>query len=357
MRRTRGSMRRSLIIMACVLTLCTAQAFASYSISRLSDLRSLALGSAGTALQDSPGSFPRNPATLHRRNDPLFRVGGRYGETIKGNTSADDPVPWIQMPTAAFEMLFSNRFIGLSIGLGNVLQDRRIAGDELRFTAFNDSRIQLTAAYGWEHISFGLFAQGGNQTQRDVVVRKGSAITDYITRTYLERYDQQSDDGQFFMSGLGMLLSYQWVSIGLMTDSLFRMDYDTNELVLDIADMFRGTSVGLGLSTPVFDRNNELNTVVLNGVFDVTDLGSPEHRSVRFGLEGKIQFLGTLWLALRSGYQEIRPTGSALFAIEGSGTLTFGIGSRIENLGIDLAIELPLLERTVVVSAGMTWGM
>jgi hypothetical protein len=261
------------------------------------------------------------------------------------------------MPTAAFEMLFSNRFIGLSIGLGNVLWDRSIGTGEVSFTAYNDSRIQLTAAYGWEHISFGLFAQGGNQAQRDVVVREGSALTDYIARTYLERYDRQSTDGQFFMSGLGMLLSYQWVSIGLMTDSLFRLDYDTNELVLDISDTFRETSVGIGFSSPMFDRDNELNRLVANGVFDVTNLGSTDMRSVRFGLEGKVQFLQTLWFALRGGYREVRPVGGSLFAIDGSGTLSFGLGARFDDLGVDLTVEVPLSEREISVSAGLTWGI
>lgn len=327
------------------------------TIDRLSDLRSLSMGSAGIALTEANGTFLRNPAVLHRRVDPLFRIGARYSETIDGNSPPADPIPWIQMPTTALEMLFSNRFVALSIGLGNVLQDRTIDGSELHFTAFNESRLQLTAAYGWQTISLGLFAQGGNRTDRKVVIREGNALTDYLTRTYLERYDENTADGQFFSSGVGLLLSYQWVSIGLMTDSLFNMDYETNELVLDIADVFDGAALGIAVSSPVFNEDDELNRIVLNAVFDAVDLGSTDLRTVRFGLEGKVQFLSNLWVAARTGYWEFRPADEALFAIDGSGMLTFGLGGRIGNSGIDLVLEVPLDSASVTLTAGLTWGM
>lgn len=330
------------------------------TIARYSDLRSLAMGSAGIALSEVNGSFHRNPAALFRREEPLFRIGARYGELIVGSPEPTDPIPWIQRPATAFEMLFSNRYVALSLGLGNVLDQEPLELNEANskaFTAYNDSRIQMTAAYGWEHISVGLFARGGNRTQRDVVIREGSAVADYITRTYLERYDRKSSDGQFFSSGVGLLLSYQWVSIGLLTNSLFNLDYETNELILDGADVFNGAAIGLAFTSPVFDRNNELNRLVVNGVFDVTDLGDSDKRAVRFGLEGKVQFLGNLWAALRTGYSEHRPAGQALFGLSGTGSLTFGAGGRIGNMGIDLGVEIPLDTEAVAISAGLTWGM
>ncbi|MDD3822666.1 MAG: hypothetical protein PHR90_01490 [Sphaerochaetaceae bacterium] len=324
---------------------------------RLSDLRYLSMGSAGVALTEFQGSFLRNPAALYRRTEPLFRVGTRYGETILASAQPSDPVPWIQMPTTSVEMLFSNRFVALSIGLGNVLEEREAATSEVRFTAYNDSRIQLSAAYGWQTISVGLFARGGNSSKRDVVIREGSAMVDYLTRTYLERYDRKNADGQYFASGLGVLISYQWVSIGLMTDSLFGMDYTTNELTLDIADTFEGSSLGLAFSTPVYDRDNELNLIVVNGVFDATDLGNSQKRAVRFGIEGKVQFLNNLSGAVRAGYWEHRPADEALFSIAGSGTLTVGLGARVGNAGIDVAAEIPLTNTSAAVSVGLTWGM
>ncbi|HCS37549.1 MAG: hypothetical protein CVV48_13285 [Spirochaetae bacterium HGW-Spirochaetae-4] len=330
------------------------------TIARYSDLRSLAMGSAGVALSDVNGSFHRNPAALFRREEPLFRIGARYGELIVGSPEENDPIPWIQRPATAFEMLFSNRYVALSLGLGNVLDQEPLDLNEANskaFTAYNDSRIQMTAAYGWEHISVGLFARGGNRTQRDVVIREGSAIADYITRTYLERYDRKSSDGQFFSSGVGLLLSYQWVSIGLLTNSLFNLDYETNELILDGSDVFNGAAIGLALTSPVFDKNNELNRLVINGVFDVTDLGDSDKRAVRFGLEGKVQFLSNLWAALRTGYSEHRPAEQALFVLSGTGSLTFGAGGRIGNMGIDIGVEIPLDTEDVAISAGLTWGM
>ncbi len=346
----------------CIILLIPLSGFAAVgedfdTIIRFSDLRSVAMGSAGIALADVQGSFYRNPAALYHWDIPMFYVGGRFGENVGVDTVPSDPVPWMQRPSTTLEMLFSNRFIALSIGMANVLKERTFTGSELKFTAYNDSRIQLTLAYGWPSISLGFFARGGNRTERDVVVRQGHVVSDYITRTHLERYSRTTTGGQIFSTGMGLLLSYQWVSIGLITNSLFNFDYSTNELVLDIADLFTSSAVALAFTSPVYDKNNELNRIVFNAAFDLTDLGDTNNRSLRLGLESKMQFLSNYWVALRGGYRENRPLNSPLFTLSGDGAITFGIGGQIAELGLDISVIIPLNATDSAIHTGLRWAL
>ncbi|MGI6432269.1 MAG: hypothetical protein ACOXZ4_00145 [Sphaerochaetaceae bacterium] len=326
-------------------------------VNRLSDLRFAAMGSAGIAFSTSRGAFIRNPASYYLQDGPLFRLGSRFEETVVHNPDPADPIAFIQKPTAAVEMLFTNKYISLSIGLNNELSDRQIEGSNLRFNAFNDSRIQLTASYGWKAIAFGLFAQGGSTATKEVNIRSDHAFSDYIMHTYLERYESSYEDSQYFFSGFGMLISYQLISIGLLTDSLFHFVYETNELVLDATQIVEGSSVGIAFSSPEYNKYNELRRIVISAAFDAVDLGSSAHRSVRFGFEAKGQFLTTFWVALRGGYQEKRPFGSSLFGLEGSGIATAGLGVRLGNLAIDLALFIPLEKEETSIAMALSWGL
>jgi hypothetical protein len=325
-------------------------------LTNLPDLRQLAMGSTAVAIKEFHGSFPRNPALLFQRESNLFRTGIRYQETIKTSVVANDPIPAIQNPKSTFELMFSNRYLGLSIALANNLADREIENNQLNFIAYNDSKVELNVAYGWRSFSFGFYAQGASQAYKDVILRKESPVTDYLEQAYLSRYDRQSEDGQFFSSGIGFLLTYQWASIGFMSDSLFTLDYDTNELSFDIVDSFKASSVGIAISTNKYNKDNELNLIVFNGGFDLTNIGNSESRSLSIGLEGKIQFMNNLYVAVRGGYKENRPSEKPLFAFDGDGTLTAGLGSRFGSFAIDLATEIPLNKDYFKLAAGLTWG-
>ncbi len=326
-------------------------------LDRYSDLRSLAMGSSGIALFDSGSAFTKNPAALHRTERTQFQVGVRYGDSVGGES--DDSITWIQQPSAAFDLQFSNRFVALTIGLRNVLNEQESSTytDREVYTANNLSRIQLTTSYGWETISFGLFARGGTLTEREVTIRDSRPLLDYLSRTYLERYEPSGDGSQLFASGFGMLISYQWISLGLLTNSLFTIDEESNQLVLDLTDVFNASAVGIAVTSPKYDRNNELNRLVAIAAFDIADIGDAERRSVRMGVEGKIQFLSDLWVALRAGYREVRPLGEALFTFSGKGEVTAGIGSLLWDFGIEAVVTIPLDDRQVAVSVGFTWQL
>lgn len=325
-------------------------------LTNLPDLRQLAMGSTAVAIKEFHGSFPRNPALLFQRESNLFRTGIRYQETITTSAAANDPIPTIQNPKSTFELMFSNRYLGISIALANNLLERKPEQNQLNFVAYNDSKVELNIAYGWRSFSFGFYAQGGNQAYKDVILRKESPVTDYLEQAYLSRYDRQSEDGQFFSSGIGFLLTYQWASIGFMSDSLFSLDYETNELNLDIVDTFKATSVGIAISSNKYNKDNELNLFVFNGGIDLTNIGNSEQRALSIGMEGKIQFMNNLYVAVRGGYKENRPSEKSLFAFDGDGVLTIGVGSRFGSFAIDLATEIPLGEDYFLFAAGLTWG-
>ena len=192
-------------------------------------------------------------------------------------------------------------------------------------------------------------------TERDVEIRQERPLVDYLSRTYLERYESNSNAGELFSSGIGMLINYPWISIGLLSNSLFTIDEASNQLTLGYTDIFRGAAIGLAVTSPEFNQNNELNPVVINALFDFVDLGDTDTRALRFGLEAKVQFLSNLWFALRGGYREHRPVDESLFSIRGTGEITSGLGGQVGNFGLDLVVEVPLTDDPVRVTAGMRW--
>lgn len=328
---------------------------------RFSNLRYRAMGSTGVAASEAEGTFALNPALLFKSESNRFSVGTRYGETFFSGDDSIDPIPWITQPEASLDLHFSNRYVALSIGLGNVLVREQLdPGDSYPtdreiYTANNLSRIQLTGSYGWRSITFGLYASVGTATGRNVEIRKERPLFDYISRTYLERYDSSGATGGDFSSGLGILISYPWISIGLLSTSLFTIEEETNRLVLDVTDIFNGVAVGIAANTPKFSRNNELNPLVILAMADFTDLGAEEDRSFRFGVEAKVQFLSDLWVALRGGYREKRPLDESLFAIRGTGEITSGIGGRFGDVGTDIVVTIPLSNESVRITMGVAW--
>ncbi|HHU89338.1 MAG: hypothetical protein ACOXZ2_07990 [Sphaerochaetaceae bacterium] len=326
-------------------------------IARFIDLRTLAMGGAGVALADTPASLYRNPATLYHHEQPMFLVEGRFSEKVGSSADVNDFAPFLQNPSTTLGMLLSNRYIALSIALSNVLENRSLQGDALYFEGYNDSRIQLTLSYGWPIFSFGLFVRGGNRSERGVVLREGHTLTDYFRETIFERYRGGSADGQLFSAGFGLLLTYRWISIGIMSDSLFSYDSSSNELSLDLLNLYSGLTLGLALSSPIYNRDNELNRVVFNFAFDLTNLGDNEERSINMGLEGKVQFLSNVWLALRGGYLENMGGEGSPFAFDGQGVVTMGLGGQLWKVHLDVIALYSLKTDVWRLQTALKWSL
>jgi hypothetical protein len=307
-------------------------------------LRNQAMGGAGVALADDPISFYMNPASLYFQEEGLFLISGSHGDRIAPSAFKNgEPVPLLQEPVTGFGALFSSRFLALSLELQySLIQRDDSLLDSAGYVALNASKIQLNAAYGWRNISLGFFARGGNVLKRtNINISRDSPFIDYFKQTYFEQYRDYED--QFFSTGAGFLITYQWISMGFVTQSLFEMDYASNELVLEMASVFDKLAIGIAFSTPMYNVSNELNLLALSLVMDVSNIGDDEQRLLSLGAEMNIQLLPEYSVSLRAGYRERRTEIASIFTLNGDlGHTTYGIGARINRFEVEGLVEVPL---------------
>ncbi len=335
------AVKRFFMMMLCFS--CVSSGFAYTQ--QFGSLRNQAMGGAGVALADHPISFYMNPASLYFQEEGLFHISGSHGDSIEPLAfKNNEPVPLLQAPLTSFGAIFSSRFLALSLDLQYSLSQRDVLSslDSAGYIALNASIIQLNAAYGWRNISLGFFARGGNVLKRtNINISRDSPIIDYFKQTYFEQYRDYED--QFFSTGAGFLITYQWISMGFVTQSLFEMDYPSNELVLDAAAVFDNLAIGIAFSTPTYSVNNELNLMALSLVMDVSNIGNDVQRFLSFGAELNIQLLPEYTVSLRAGYREPRQDIASIFTLNGyKGLTTYGFGARINQIEVQGLIEVPL---------------
>ncbi len=333
-------MRRLLLILCIVVSSCCLPLFTSPS-----DLRYVAMGEAGIALYDTPQSYTINPAALFFQEPALFSLNMAASESIVHRSLASNDLLWgMQNPKTLLEFVFSTKYSALSVGFGFDVTDREINStlDGLLFNSYNDSNIQFNVSYGFRSFSFGMFAQGGTRMKRPgIEISEENPLLDYVTQVYLNQY-YPSNEEQQFSTGVGLLVTYPYISLALLTNSFFVMDYDTNEVMIDANSLLEDSAVGIALFTSSYDDNNELNRVVLTSAFDIHNIADDSLRSIHMGLEVKIQFLKDLYVAVQGGYKETRAVPKPLFGIDGNGSASLGISTQIDNLFFNGAFVLPV---------------
>ena len=308
-------------------------------------LRTLAMGSAGVAVIGSLGPLSINPASLFYQTDTQLMINAVASNTfIPYERQQQQVLPSWQTPSVEARFLFSSRYLSLSIELENELIHRRVSptNDSVAFVANNYSNLQLNIAYGNENVALGLFARGGTHTERPISLDVNFPVTDYIQQVFFERY-YPIPENQFFNAGAGLLLSYEWVALGLATESLFRMDYNSNQLILDAGSVIDDLTVGLAFTSPKYDRFDELNLMVFTAAIDLSSVGNPIRRRLHFGVEMNIQLSPQYSIALQGGYSEVRSSLGSLFSLNGnSGVTTFGISGTIDKFEINTLLEVPI---------------
>ncbi len=309
-------------------------------------LRYSAMGSSGIALSDSQESFKVNPAALFRTETTQFSLNTRYADTYHHPDSGDtDILPFLNEPETRFDMTFATRYSALSVALDFTLQEREYnASDQsISYTGYNNSQIQFNLAYGNDTLSIGAYARGGSTLYRpDITIYEDGALYDYLTQVFFARY-YPAGAQQLFTTGLGLLVTYPYVSFGFLTDSLFGYDSETNEISLDVQALLDETSLGFAFSTEQFDSDVQLSRFVFASAFDLTDIGDISNRALRFGFELKTQFLRDLYFALQGGYRETRPSPDPLFGFDWDGTVSLGLSARFYDVQIDTAFQVPAL--------------
>ncbi|MFA6706871.1 MAG: hypothetical protein WCR91_03140 [Sphaerochaetaceae bacterium] len=306
-------------------------------------LRTLAMGSAGVALTGTYGSLSINPASLLYQEETEFLITASAGDAIiPYDIQSGALLSGWQLPRNMIRALFNSKYAALSIELEYLLSERNVFADYVAFKANSRSRLQLNVAYGNENVAAGLFAIGGTTLERTVELTEGGAPFDYLQQTFFERYYPVAGS-QFFSTGAGLLVSYQMISLGLATDSLFRMDYVSNELVLELGSLIDDLTVGLGFKTPVYDKENELNRIVFSAAVDISNIGSETERELRIGSELLIQLISDYGIAIRFGYREQKPKFSSLFSFSTlNGMGTFGLGAQLGSFELNALLEVPI---------------
>lgn len=303
----------------------------------------MAMGESGAALSDSPSSFHINPASLYVQPLSIFSLNMGASESIydKDVLDENDPIKSMQHPITHLELLFATRYSALTVGFGFDADNRAVNGDSLTFTAYSNSYIQLNVAYGFSAFSAGLYVRSGSRLQRPLItIDKDRAFQDYILQVYLNRYSP-SNDKEVFVTGLGLLISYPNISLALLTDSLFTLNEQTNQLDLKVRTILEHAKVALALQTNEFNKNNELNRLLFTTAFDISNLTDIEERSIHMGLELKIQLIKDVNIAFQAGYKENRGELDTLFGFNWDGISSYGISSRINSLFFNVALLVP----------------
>lgn len=306
-------------------------------------LRYMGMGEAGIALADTQTSFHINPASLYVQPSSIFSLNVGASESIydRDVLAANDPIPFMQHPITLLEFLFATRYSALTVGFSFNADNRAVNGNSLTFTSYNDSYIQLNVAYGFSAFSVGLYVRSGSRLQRPLIsINKNNSFLDYIVQVYLNRYSP-SNDGQLFTTGLGMLISYPNISLAVLTDSLFTLDEQTNELNLKARTIFENTKVGLAFKTNEFSNNNELNRFLFTSAFDISRLTDMGERTIHIGLELTIQLIKDVNIAIQTGYKENRGEPDPLFGFNWDGITSFGLSSRFNSFFLDIALLVP----------------
>lgn len=303
------------------------------------------MGYSGLALSDTEDAFTVNPAALFRMAPTLFSIDVGYMDSYAHpDTDAFEVLPLFNEPVNQFDFTFATPFSALSVALDYSLEERESdpAQNRVSYTAYNNSLIRLNLAYGNDILAVGAYAQGGSTLYRPVVLDQENVLLDYISQVYFSRY-YPSGMQQTFSTGAGLLVTYPYFSFGVLTDSLFGYDNETNEITYDLQAMVDELSVGFAFSSEKYDSDVQLSRYVVTTSFDFTDIGDEEHRAIRFGGELKVQFLNDLFIAIQAGYSERRPLPDPYFGFDWDGIATFGLGARLQDVLFSSAFQVPAL--------------
>ena len=303
------------------------------------------MGYSGLALSDTEDAFTVNPAALFRMAPTLFSIDLGYMDSFAHPAAeAFEVLPLINEPVNQFDFTFATPFSALSVALDYTLGERESdpAQNRVSYTAYNNSLIRLNLAFGNDILAVGAYAQGGATLYRPVALDQENVLLDYISQVYFSRY-YPSGMQQTFTTGAGLLVTYPYFSFGVLTDSLFGYDSETNEITYDLQSMVDELSVGFAFSSEKYDSDVQLSRYVVTTSFDFTDIGDEEHRAIRFGGELKVQFLNDLFIAIQAGYSESRPLPEPYFGFDWEGITTFGLGARFQDIQFSSAFQVPAL--------------
>ncbi|WP_320130556.1 hypothetical protein [uncultured Sphaerochaeta sp.] len=329
-------------IVGCLLFL-VLNVLGAYSLDN-TDISSIGSGSAGLALISAASSLA-NPAALYYRgidNSSLY-VSGSYNDTIvPSNFSNNEANPLLEAPISNFCVSFSGSNLALTFETKSSLTDRIVDIDGTSYVANSSTLFQLDWAVGTSTLAFGLSLRAVSYSERSPVeIRSDHLLGDYFVETILGKYETLEDESTI-SAGLGLLLNYDWFKMGVTSDS-FAYSKGGNALAISSESLFKTLDWGFALSSPVYDRTNQLNLFKFEAAMDLCNIGDADTREVRFGADLKLQLLPYWSVSLKTGYRETKPTLTDFFAVVPSnGVHTLGLSVLLNRFSLDLACAIPL---------------
>ncbi len=310
------------------------------------DIRARGMGAVGVSLSGAHSAMFANPAALYFRgkeHDTSFYVSTGYGDNIVPfAVQTGQPCAFLQKPVLGLDLSFAGRNLALTIKLDNQLENRTPGVSSAMYNAYYYSLIQIDLAFGYRNFGIGAFLRGGNRSVRENIVISGNnSFLDYLTQSLFERYSAV-EGSEFFNIGLGLQLNYDWVSMGVCTETLV-MARGAESVVFSGNGIFSTLTCGISFRTPTYTRDNQLSMVVLESACDFYHLGDDETRAVHIGAELMFQLLPSWSVSLRTGYVETKPKLTQMFTFVADNVRqTFGLGAALDKFNVDFVCEVPV---------------
>lgn len=300
---------------------------------------SAAMGGAGLALGLGADSFFANPALLglSSRKESSFIVTLGAGDELVTHGGKFR----LERPTVDGAISFLAKNIALTIQSRTIFEDFTDLGHMSSYRGEKLTVFQLDWAFARPPLSLGLRAQAIAAASRpDVILKSDQILFDFFVQTAIARYDSVEDLSAVSF-GLGLLLDYEWIGMGVVVGQ-FASSSGEDPLLVDSDALLRTLSWGLSLSSPTYNTHNELRLFKVEGALDLINLGSDEDRELRAGLSIKLQLLPDWSVSLLTGYRELKKEARDLLGLAPSnGRHSIALAAQLAQVSLLASYEYP----------------
>lgn len=176
--------------------------------------------------------------------------------------------------------------------------------------------------------------------REQVEIRTDRLLFDYVVETAISRYSNVDELSQISI-GMGLLLDYEWIRMGVVMDR-FAYSIGDQPLLVESDQMLKSLSWGIALASPTYTAENDLHLFKVEGAVDMINLGSDEEREVRVGVSLKLQLLPGWSISLLTGYREPKKLATDLWRFSlADGTHSVGIGAELSSASLLFHFSYP----------------
>ncbi len=302
------------------------------------------MGNAGLALDYESDSFVANPALLGLpdRQETQLLASLRYKDAIESSTwKSGEPNSLLIAPVTDLTVSFSAGSLAFSLQNRNMLSSREVDTDISTYLGTMHTMFQFDWATGRAPLYFGVSVRATAASERQQIeIRDDRTFLDYLVETTIGRYEPLNNASDVAF-GMGLLLDYQWFKMGVVSNRFAYARAD-DTLIISGDSVLKTLDWGVGVSSPTYDRTNQLQLIKLQGAFDFLNLGSDEERQLRLGVSVKLQLLPNWSISFLFGYQEAKPTPADLLSLNlERGLQTVSLSARLDTLKFSIGYGFP----------------